>query len=75
MLPKEGESCVWVSIPKNIQLATEKLEEIKDKRDLGVMIQGVRRKNQYIRFPNLEKDIKAGDNILLFGKSEILSQL
>lgn len=75
MLPKEGESCLWVSIPKNTQLATEKLEEIKDKQDLGVMIQGIRRKNQYIRFPNLEKDIKAGDNILVFGKSEILSQL
>jgi CPA2 family monovalent cation:H+ antiporter-2 len=75
MLPKEGESCVWVSIPKNSQLATEKLEEIKNKEDLGVIVQGIRRKNQYIRFPNLEKDIKAGDNILLFGKSDILSQL
>ncbi|BAQ66893.1 cation:proton antiporter [Geminocystis sp. NIES-3709] len=74
MLPKDGESCIWVSIPKNNDLATQKLEEIKRKQELGIMVQGIRRKNQYIRFPDLQKDIKAGDNILLFGKLDILNE-
>ncbi|MBL1210279.1 cation:proton antiporter [Geminocystis sp. GBBB08] len=75
MLPQEGESCLWVSIPKNKDLATQKLEEIKAQKQSGVVIQGIRRKNQYIHFPDIDKDIKAGDNILLFGKLETLNQL
>jgi monovalent cation:H+ antiporter-2, CPA2 family len=73
MLPKQGESCVWVSMPKNSELATKKLEEIKQQS--GIIVQGIRRKNKYIRFPDINKDIKAGDNILLFGESNRLTKI
>lgn len=75
MLPKSGETCLWVAIPKKTNLAQEKLAQIRQKQELGLVVQGLRRKNQYLRFPDLEKDIKAGDSILLFGKLDLLSEI
>lgn len=75
MLPQSGESCLWVAIPKKPHLAEKKLAEIKEKQKLGIVVQGLRRKNEYIRFPDIEKDIKTGDSILLFGKLDVLTQI
>ena len=75
MLPQSGESCLWVAIPKKINLAQEKLAQIRQKQALGLVVQGLRRKNHYLHFPDLEKDIKAGDSILLFGKLDLLSEI
>ncbi|WP_373480507.1 cation:proton antiporter [Geminocystis sp.] len=75
MLPKDGDSCLWLSICKNSDFVGKKLSEINLQEHFGVIIQGIRRKNRYIRFPDIHTEIKLGDNILLFGKLELLNQV
>jgi len=75
ILPKDGDSCLWLSICKNSDFVGKKLSEINLQEHFGVIIQGIRRKNRYIRFPDIHTEIKLGDNILLFGKLELLNQV
>ncbi len=75
ILPKEGDACLWVLVPKNSDFAGKKLEEINLQERFGTVIQGIRRQRKYIRFPDLKTDIQAGDNLLLFGKLDLLNQV
>ncbi len=75
ILPNEGDSCLWVSIPQNSNFAGKKLAEINLQERFGTVIQGIRRQRNYIRFPDLKTSIQAGDNLLLFGQLDLLNNI
>ena len=73
-VPGENASCQWLLVPADSPAAGKKLSELHIRRQFGVLIQAIRREGKFIRFPNGESDVQAGDRLLLCGNYHALHQ-
>ena len=75
LLPQENDSCLWVLVPENSLVVGQTLAELNVSQRFSVSIQAIRRAGKYIRFPDGSNHIQPGDQILLFGTLDSLTQL
>lgn len=75
LLPQENDSCLWVLVPENSLVVGQTLEELNVSQRFSVSVQAIRRAGKYIRFPDGSNHIQPGDQILLFGTLDSLTQL
>lgn len=73
-VPNENASCQWLLVPENSSIVGKTLEELDLRREFGILVQAIRRKEKFIRFPSGENDIQAGDLLLLCGSFYSLNQ-
>jgi CPA2 family monovalent cation:H+ antiporter-2 len=74
-LPKVTDSSLWVLVPENSPVAGKILADLTFEQQFGTIVQAIRRKGKYIRFPDGDNTIQSGDNLLLFGSIELLAEL
>jgi CPA2 family monovalent cation:H+ antiporter-2 len=74
-LPKENDSSAWVLVPENSAIAGKTLAELNFDQQFGILVQAIRRKGIYIRFPDGRSKIEAKDHLLLFGSLELLTEI
>jgi CPA2 family monovalent cation:H+ antiporter-2 len=74
-LPKENDSCLWLLVPKNSIIIGQKLVELNFEQQFGTAVRAIRRKGNYLRFPEESTTIQASDHLLLFGNLELLAQI
>jgi CPA2 family monovalent cation:H+ antiporter-2 len=74
-LPKVTDSSLWVLVPENSPVAGKTLTDLTFEQQFGTIVQAIRRKGKYIRFPDGDNTIQSGDNLLLFGSIELLAEL
>ena len=74
-LPQENDSSVWVLVPENSAIAGKNLGELDFDQQFGILVQGIRRKGVYIRFPDGRSKIEEKDYLLLFGNLESLTEI
>ena len=74
-LPQENDSSVWVLVPENSAIAGKTLGELDFDQQFGILVQGIRRKGVYIRFPDGRSTIEEKDYLLLFGNLELLTEI
>jgi CPA2 family monovalent cation:H+ antiporter-2 len=75
LLPQENDSCLWVLVPENSLVVGQTLEELNVSQRFSVSVQAIRRTGKYIRFPDGSNHIQPGDQILLFGTLDSLTQI
>ncbi len=68
ILPQDNDSSLLVLVPENSLIIGKTLKELKIDERFGVSIQGIRRSGKYIRFPDGDNQIKAKDQLLVFGQ-------
>ena len=73
-IPGENASCQWLLVPPDSSVAGKTLAELHIRRQFGVLIQAIRREGKFIRFPDGNSDIQAGDRLLLCGNFHSLNQ-
>ena len=74
-LPKDTDSSLWVVIPENSVVAGKTLAELTFEQQFGTIVQAIRRKGKYIRFPDGNNAIQASDKLLLFGNLALLADI
>jgi CPA2 family monovalent cation:H+ antiporter-2 len=74
-VPNENASCQWLFVPKESPMVGKTLEELDLRRKFGILVQAIRRKEKFIRFPSGSSDIQAGDLLLLCGSFYSLTQI
>ncbi len=74
-LPSKNSSCLWLLVPKNSAIAGKTLAELHFSQTFGTLVQAIRRKGEYIRFPDGRSMIQAKDHLLLFGSLELLTEI
>ncbi|MBE9166169.1 cation:proton antiporter [Pleurocapsales cyanobacterium LEGE 06147] len=74
-VPTENSSCQWLLVPEDSPVVGKTLEELDLRRKFGVLVQTIRRKEKFIRFPSGGNDIQAGDLLLLCGSFYSLNQI
>jgi CPA2 family monovalent cation:H+ antiporter-2 len=74
-LPKDTDSSLWVVVPENSVVAGKTLAELTFEQQFGTIVQAIRRKGKYIRFPDQDNAIQAGDKLLLFGNLALLADI
>jgi CPA2 family monovalent cation:H+ antiporter-2 len=74
-VPNENASCQWLLVPEDSPVVGKTLEELDLRRELGILVQAIRRKEKFIRFPSGDNDIQARDLLLLCGSFYSLTQI
>lgn len=74
-LPKDTDSSLWVVVPENSVVAGKTLAELTFEQQFGTIVQAIRRKGKYIRFPDGNNAIQASDKLLLFGNLALLADI
>ena len=74
-LPKDTDSSLWVVVPENSVVAGKTLAELTFEQQFGTIVQAIRRKGKYIRFPDGNNVIQADDKLLLFGNLALLADI
>ena len=74
-LPKDTDSSLWVVVPENSLIAGKTLAELTFEQQFGTIVQAIRRKGKYIRFPDGDNAIQADDKLLLFGNLALLADI
>jgi CPA2 family monovalent cation:H+ antiporter-2 len=74
-LPRDTDSSLWILVPENSAIAGKTLAALAFERQFGTLIWAIRRKGKYVRFPNGDSAIQAGDKLLLFGNLELLTAI
>ncbi|WP_416670636.1 cation:proton antiporter domain-containing protein [Egbenema bharatensis] len=73
-VPTENASCQWLLVPEHSPVSGKTLAELHIRRQFGVLIQAIRREGKFIRFPDGNSDLQAGDRLLLCGNFHALNQ-
>ncbi|MBI4783623.1 MAG: cation:proton antiporter [Oscillatoriophycideae cyanobacterium NC_groundwater_1537_Pr4_S-0.65um_50_18] len=73
-IPSENASCQWLLVPETSVVVGKVLSELHIRRQFGVLIQAIRREGKFIRFPNGQSDLQAGDRLLLCGSFHSIEQ-
>jgi CPA2 family monovalent cation:H+ antiporter-2 len=73
-IPRENASCQWLLVPETSPTVGKTLVELHIRRQFGVLIQAIRREGKFIRFPNGQSDVQAGDRLLLCGSFHSIEQ-
>ncbi len=73
-VPAPNASCQWIQVFENSTIVRKTLSEIDWRRRYGIQIQAIRRENKFLRFPNDDVDVQAGDRLLLCGSFHSLNQ-
>lgn len=72
-IPPENSSCQWLTIPDASPAVGKTLGELDLLRQQGVVVQAIRRVGKFIRFPDENTDLQAGDRLLLCGSLQALN--
>lgn len=73
-MPREQASCQWLLVPADSPAVGKTLAEVHIRRQFGVLVQAIRREGKFIRFPDGNSDVEAGDRLLLCGGFHALNQ-
>ena len=73
-VPAENASCQWIQVLEDSMIVCKTLAELDWRRQYGVQIQAIRRENKFLRFPEDDVDVQAGDRLLLCGSFHALNQ-
>lgn len=73
-VPTENASCQWLLLSDSNPFVGKTLAELHIRRQFGVLVQAIRREGKFIRFPNGDSDLQAGDRLLLCGNFHSLIQ-
>ena len=73
-VPAENASCQWIQVLEDSMIVCKTLAELDWQRQYGVQIQAIRRENKFLRFPEDDVDVQAGDRLLLCGSFHALNQ-
>jgi monovalent cation:H+ antiporter-2, CPA2 family len=74
-LPEENKPCHWLFVANNSPAVGQSLAELDIRRQFAVQIQAIRRDGKFIRFPDGDMHLQAGDQLLLCGGFSGLNQL
>ncbi|HIK26593.1 MAG: cation:proton antiporter [Oscillatoriaceae bacterium SKW80] len=72
-IPPESSSCQWLTIPDKSPAVGKTLGELDLLRQQEVVVQAIRREGKFIRFPDENTDLQAGDRLLLCGGLQALN--
>lgn len=75
VIPQARTPCQWVLVTENSPVMNKTLAQLHLRRQYGVQVQAIRREGKFIRFPDGQAEILAGDYLLLCGGSHPLHQL
>ncbi|NJO43150.1 MAG: sodium:calcium exchanger [Cyanobacteria bacterium CRU_2_1] len=73
-VPSPSASCKWLLVPDHSPIVGKTLAELHIRRQFGVLVQAIRRDDKFIRIPNGNSDVQAGDRLLLCGNFHALNQ-
>ncbi|MCY7323797.1 MAG: cation:proton antiporter [Phormidesmis sp. CAN_BIN36] len=73
-VPAENASCQWIQVLEGSTIVCKTLAELDWQRQYGIQIQAIRRENKFLRFPEENVDVQAGDRLLLCGSFYALNQ-
>ena len=73
-VPAPNASCQWIQVFEDSPIVRKTLSEIDWRRQYGIQIQAIRRENKFLRFPDDDVDVQAGDRLLLCGSFHSLNQ-
>ena len=73
-VPAENASCQWIQVLEGSTIVCKTLAELDWRRQYGIQIQAIRRENKFLRFPEENVDVQAGDRLLLCGSFYALNQ-
>lgn len=73
-VPAPNSSCQWIQVFEDSTIVRKTLSEIDWRRQYGIQIQAIRRENKFLRFPDDDVDVQAGDRLLLCGSFHSLNQ-
>jgi CPA2 family monovalent cation:H+ antiporter-2 len=73
-VPAPNSSCQWIQVFEDSTIVRKTLSEIDWRRQYGIQIQAIRRENKFLRFPDGDVDVQAGDRLLLCGSFHSLNQ-
>lgn len=73
-VPAPNSSCQWIQVVEDSTIVRKTLSEIDWRRQYGIQIQAIRRENKFLRFPDDDMDVQAGDRLLLCGSFHSLNQ-
>ena len=71
-VPSPQNSCQWVRVTDLSELVDQTISDLYRLTAKGVQIQAIRRDGKFIRLPELETAIGAGDRLLLCGSLDAL---
>ncbi|MCP9883576.1 cation:proton antiporter [Synechococcus sp. ATX 2A4] len=74
-LPMGSDSSLWIPISKESPVVGMTLSQLELRDHPGTVVQAIRRKGAYLRFPDEKAVIQAGDKLLAFGSVAVLSDL
>jgi CPA2 family monovalent cation:H+ antiporter-2 len=74
-LPEDTDSSLWILVPEDSVVVGKTLVELDFQQVFGTIVQAIRRKGKYLRFPNVKSVIQAGDKLLVFGEPMVLADL
>lgn len=74
-VPDGNSPCQWLHITPDSPVIGKTLSELHLRKQYGVQVQAIRRDGRFIRFPDGNTDLQAGDRLLWCGGSQTLNQL
>ena len=74
-LPEDTDSSIWVLVAEDSIVAGKTLAQLEFQKQFGAFVQAIRRQGKYVRFPNGNTVIQAGDKLLVFGELTFLADL
>ncbi|MBW4480376.1 MAG: cation:proton antiporter [Tolypothrix brevis GSE-NOS-MK-07-07A] len=74
-IPGENSACQWMSVNADSPFLAKTLVNLDIRREYGVQVQAIRRDGKFIRFPDVNMDLRTNDQVLLCGSLANLNQL
>jgi CPA2 family monovalent cation:H+ antiporter-2 len=74
-VPGENSACQWITINADTPVLGKTLADINIGDQYGVQVQAIRRDGKFIRSPEGQMDLRAGDQVLLCGSLLSLNKL
>jgi monovalent cation:H+ antiporter-2, CPA2 family len=74
-IPGENSACQWMSVNADSPFLAKTLVNLDIRREYGVQVQAIRRDGKFIRFPDVNMDLRTHDQVLLCGSLANLNQL
>jgi monovalent cation:H+ antiporter-2, CPA2 family len=72
VVPSGENSCQWIRIEPDSRLVHHPLNRLKQEFPEILTVQALRREGKFLRSPEMNQEICAGDRLLLCGTSEVL---
>jgi monovalent cation:H+ antiporter-2, CPA2 family len=74
-IPGENSACQWMNVNADSPFLAKTLVNLDIRREYGVQVQAMRRDGKFIRFPDVNMDLRTHDQVLLCGSLANLNQL